>query len=477
MPQSEWIQPGSYQAEAHFYPRVLNAQLHPLVKHFLGLGNERIAQRYCHLHPEADAQAVRELLATPTRILRWAGADLIHATTPKGVRRNVVIEVNSSPSGQKSMPLQVEEDERGGYAKLLERSFLPMLKRRGIPKGALAVLWDKNEMETRGYAAILADLTQEPVLLAHLPASEGPECVQVDDGVLSVQDPDGAWTPLRGAFRYVTQRPWTRLPPITRTALLNPVLGCLAGGRNKALAAQAYHRANLRRSNQGLVIRVPETFRNVHLHSVPGLIADLGGVGVVKDPYSNAGQGVWTVTSPQELEAFMAFPHRYQRFIVQALVGNSEWSSTGREGRFYHLGTVPNRKGEIFAADLRFMIGASPEGFFPVSLYARRARAPLAPTLDQGTDSWDMLGTNLSVKQADGSFTTEPERLMLMDRRDFNALGLGLDDLTEGYIQTILAVTAIDELARELLTQKGVFRNRHFASMNPDPALNAEIRL
>ena len=84
---SSWVQPGNYQAENHFYPRVPNAQLHPLVRHFLSLGNARIAQRYCHLHPEANPEAVHEVLNQPTRYLRWAGADLIHATTPDGVRR------------------------------------------------------------------------------------------------------------------------------------------------------------------------------------------------------------------------------------------------------------------------------------------------------------------------------------------------------------------------------------------------------
>lgn len=46
------------------------------------------------------------------------------------------------------------------------------------------------------------------------------------------------------------------------------------------------------------------------------------------------------------------------------------------------------------------MIGSSPNGFFPVAIYARRARLPLAEKLDVGTQSWDMLGTNLSFKVA-----------------------------------------------------------------------------
>lgn len=42
------------------------------------------------------------------------------------------------------------------------------------------------------------------------------------------------WERVRAAIRYVTQKPWNRIPPITRTLIYNPVLACLAGGRNKA---------------------------------------------------------------------------------------------------------------------------------------------------------------------------------------------------------------------------------------------------
>jgi hypothetical protein len=42
------------------------------------------------------------------------------------------------------------------------------------------------------------------------------------------------WEVVRAAIRYVTQKPWNRIPPITRTLIYNPVLACLAGGRNKA---------------------------------------------------------------------------------------------------------------------------------------------------------------------------------------------------------------------------------------------------
>lgn len=465
--------PGDFDPEAHYYPRVPNAALHPLVRSFLALGNERLAARYCHLHPEADRDAVHEVLQSVPRHFRWSGADLFHVTNEHGVRANVVLETNSCPSGQKSMPLR-DEDDLGGYRRLIEKAFLPHLRRqRNLPAGALAVLCDKNRMETTGYARTLAEVSGETVYWVDFRGDDWQDRARWDNGVLHVLDGE-EWVPIRAAFRYVTQQPWTKLPVHTRTWLFNPVLVCLAGGRNKLLAAKAYDFFNAEMSGRGLRIRVPETIWDVSLDEVPLWVERMGGVAVVKNPYSNAGQGVFTITSARELEAFQAVEHRYDSFIVQALIGNKKWSSQTREGRLYHVGMVPTSKGDIYVADFRMMIGSGPDGFFPVAMYARRARAPLVESIEEGSDSWDMLGTNLSVRTGDG-FSTEPRRLLMMDQRDFNRLGLGIDDLTEGYLQTCMATLAIDRMAQKLRRTKGGLKRRLFKSLVPDDVLLSEL--
>ena len=106
-----------------------------------------------------------------------------------------------------------------------------------------------------------------------------------------------------------------------------------------------------------------------------------------------------------------------------------------------------------------------------------------------------MLGTNLSVK-IDDEWTTEAQRLLLMDRKDFNQLGIGIDDLIDAYIQTVLSVIAIDKMCKRLMkdnekleapgggNQKDercpwfdekVFDFELFAALNPDKALLSEI--
>ena len=440
------------------------------------MGNERIVCRYCHLHPEVDERAVRELLNGCPRFFRWGGSDLIHVTTETGLRRVVIIETNSCPSGQKSMPRSVESQEEAGYQTVLEKSFIPMMQRRKkAPKGDLAVLFDKNQMENSGYAATLASITGEHVHLVPFPAdSASPHARFNSDRILEV-NANGEWIPIRAAFRYVTQRPWDRIPPIARTLIYNPTLVCLAGGRNKMMAAKAYDFYNARSQSAGLRIETPETIWDVTREEVPIWVERMGGVAVIKVPYSNAGQGVYTIVNPDELEAFMEIDHAYDKFIVQALIGNAGWSSQSRDGRLYHVGTMPDKKLNLYVADVRFMVAANEQGFFPVAIYSRRARQPLRKMIPAGESSWDMLGTNLSIKQEDGSFTTEPSRLMLVDSRDFNKVGIGMDDLIEAYVQTVMSVVAIDQLSQELVNSKGRFRRKLFLSMNPDEQLAREI--
>lgn len=469
------VKPGEFDPHKHFYERVLNAQIHPLVRFFFNLGNERIAERYCHLHPEADPHAVRRLLGYTPSHFRWGGADLFVTSSRAGVRRIVIIETNSCPSGQKSMPLIAEADEMAGYRLLVEHTFLDLTRDGSLPAGELAVLYDKNLMEASGYAATVAELTRESVYLVPYYDGDLGRTARFTDGVLEVLAGDDRWVPIRAALRYVTQRPWNRLPPVAKTAILNPVIACLAGGRNKLLAAKAYDLLNAKLAKDGLKIHVPETIWDASKREVPLWIDRMGGIGVVKNPYSNAGQGVYTITSQAELDRFMASEQHYDQFIVQALIGNSSWSSSAEPGRLYHVGTVPDRKGHIYVADLRCMAVGGANGFRPAAIYARRARRPLTPTLEATDDSWDMLGTNLSFKKEDGSWGTETERLLLMDGRDFNKLGVGLDDLIEAYLQTVMSMIAIDGMAKQLITKAQRFRRRLFGSLVADNALEAEI--
>lgn len=472
------IQPGNFEADNHWYPKALNATIHPMVNYFLNLDKERIFNRYCHLNPAVDGDRLREILDYQCSHFLWCGADLINATSADGFRRMVVIENNSCPSGQKSMPLLDDNQEQGSYRLLVERTFKPYIKpRKGQSRvqGKLAVLYDKNHMEASGYAHVIADCFEESCLLVPFYHNKENSHIKVENNQLWVRPEGEDWQALRGVFRYVTQRPWTRIPLHSKTRILNPIVACLAGGRNKMVAAKAYDFFNAELEGSGLKIQIPETIYDVSKVEIPLWVNKMGGQAVVKIPYSNAGQGVFTITSQAELDAFMERDYEYGRFIVQSLIGNYNWSSTGSDGKFYHVGTIPNQKGETYVTDVRMMVSSTPTGIRPLCVYSRRAAKPLTDYLEDGSDSWDMLGTNLSIKQGENQWGSDTTRLVLMDRRDFNKLGLGLDDLIEGYIQTVLSTIAIDKMCQRLHNTKGRFRQRLFKSLNDDRTLLNEI--
>ena len=468
------IEPGNFEMDAHYYPKVINSHIHPMVKSFLAMSNERITNRYCHLHPEVDREVLTSILNYNPSHFYWSGCDLFPVTNEDGFRKMVLIETNSCPSGQKSFPLFDEIEEQGRYRFLIENSFIPAMKKAKLIDGKLAVIFDKNKLEASGYASTIADLLNENVYLVNFYKQDEGEVYKFEEGILYIKFEE-KWIPIRAAYKYVTQKPWNRIPVKSKSFIYNPIITCLAGGRNKLIASKAYDLMNGQMEATGLKIRIPETIWDVTKQEVPLWVQKMGGFAVVKNPYSNAGQGVYTITSDQELQAFMAMEHNYDLFIVQSLIGNSTWTSTLAEGKLYHIGTVPNKKNQYFVCDLRMMIVGTSKGYRPVAMYARRAHSPLKDSLDSSEHSWMMLGTNLSVKLGEDSWSSETERLLLMDTRDFNKLGLGLDDLIEGFIQAVLANISIDKMSINLLDTEGHLQEELFTSLDNDKVLNEEI--
>jgi hypothetical protein len=377
------------------------------------------------------------------------------------------------------MPLSDEHQEMGGYRTLIERTFLPAIKKRKrrLPKGTLAVIYDKNPMEASAYAHVLAELTGEKVYYASYYTHEKNPAVKFEKGVMHLRTEQGEWKAIRACFRYLTQKPWNRLPLHSKTYVFNPIIACIAGGRNKMIAAKAYDYFNADLQESKLSIHTPETIWDVHKQEIPLLVKKMGGQAVIKIPYSNAGQGVFTIVNEQELDEFMSQQFNYETYIVQSLIGNYNWSSEGRMGKLYHVGMIPDKKGHTYVADLRLMIASTEKGLRPVGVYGRKAAKPLLDEINESSDSWEMLGTNLSIKKGENEWGSDTSRLMLMDRRDFNKMGLSLDDLIEAYIQTVLSSIAIDEMCGKLYNTKRKFRKRLFTSLNNDKSLLGELKL
>lgn len=67
------VSQGEFEPEQHFYPRVLNAQIHPLVQSFFTLGNDRIIARYTHLNPQVKPEVLKNILSYHPTHFQWAG--------------------------------------------------------------------------------------------------------------------------------------------------------------------------------------------------------------------------------------------------------------------------------------------------------------------------------------------------------------------------------------------------------------------
>jgi hypothetical protein len=443
------VEPQDFEAADHWYPRALNSNIHPLVGYFLNLSHEQLAERFCRINPQADPQAIRNILSYQPTFFRWAGSDLMHVTNSRGHRHLTVIETNSCPSGQKSMPLLDLNAEQGGYRILIEKTFRPMVE-KVTEDGVLAVVFDKNPMENIGYAATVAEVFNEEVYLAQYNNGDGNPPIKFVDQKMYVNTGHQQWTPVRAAFRYVTQEPWNRIPRNSRTLLLNPIEACLAGGRNKDVASVAYEKFNRKFNDKGLQIITPLTYRKVNIDQLHDLYQQMGGNMVIKVPDSNAGQGVITVTNDKELlKAVKQLTDRAaDNLLVQQLINCNPGNLNNQisTNSWYHVGTLPDSKGRSFAFDVRFMIHATEEGLRPLAAYSRRARVPLNKPFPEDMDSWEVYGTNLSVKNNDG-WTYDDERLVLFDVRNFGLLGLGIDELIKGFFQTCMSVYAIDQHA------------------------------
>ncbi|KRZ93196.1 Chromosome transmission fidelity protein 18 -like protein [Trichinella sp. T8] len=464
-------------AREHFYPEVINAKLHPVVRELMNLSNEEIARRYCLQHPEVDHNVLLQIMKTSSKYYRWAGADLIRTVNLNGEERMAVIEMNSCPSGNKSVPFL--DWGYQGYRRVMEHAFLPYLNDANLPAGGcLAVLYDveKQRKESYAYAMMLAQLTNETVYLVNVGFEPNlpPYMRWTVDGVCELEVSTGQWVVVRALFRYVTRKPWLKLPLISKTLVMNPVIACVAGGRNKLVAAKAYQRFNELHQASGLKIHVPYTVTDVTLEGIQEYAVKMNHQLVVKVPYSNCGVGVFTITCEAELQRFMETAHTYDKYIVQGIISHPAWRKSGCPNQLFHVGCRPSFDPDNrYVADLRFMVCAGPAGWMPVAIYCRRAAEPLTAHCPPGR-SWDILGTNLSTG-ADGTSGTDTSRLILVDDRNFGDMQLGLDQLVECYVQTVLAASAVDAQCQRLLPERSRFDLSLFLELDNDKSFISEV--
>lgn len=440
---------------------------HHLVDQFLKMSQEEIAASYA-FRQGIKKERVLELLKRETTYMLWSGSDILNVIDVNGKKRKVILETNSCPSGAKDLPsANFGCLEDSAYGKILSATLLPRIER----EGDLAVLWDKNKVETKAYGQVLANLTGRRVHYIPLFNQDDVKQLNFDPHTLKINGFN-----IAGTWRYVTQEPWKRISVYPKTVMINPIIACIAGGRNKLIAAKAYNEFN--QNNPDLAIDIPYTTEEMNKQEVINLLKKWK-YGVVKLPYSNAGQGVFTIASERDLKEFEQEVSADKSLILQQLIGFEQITSNGTMSPLTHVGGIVD--GKRFAIDLRMMVinGQHQDGqtgYKPVSLYARRAAQPLEDLCKPDVPSWEVLGTNLSELTGKEKYTNRKKWAVHNDRRivttekDFPQLDLSLDDLVDAYVTTVKANAAINDIA-EYLMEGGEFHPQRFSELNGDQTI------
>ncbi|RIB14422.1 hypothetical protein C2G38_2018570 [Gigaspora rosea] len=456
------VYPGDFDPALCVIPKTLNATIHPLVSSFFSLGNDRIITRYKNLNPQVDVNVLRNCLEYNPKFYKWAASDLFNVIDSNGKRQMIIIESGSSPAGQYGMPLfNINNKRQNGYKHVIQTAFKEALKDADPSLGELAVVYDKanNEIEITGYATAISEEAKEHVWIVMLQDDDRYEQpIKWENQIMYIRDQEGVWHPIRACFKHMAHKPWTRFPLKSKTVVFNNIISCLAGGHNKSMASKSFELFNNELSGSGLAIRFPETICNVNKSEISSCIEKMGGRAVIKAPYGSCGQDIYIITNSEELNEFFDSSHHYEKFIVQSLVENASWSTKLHPGKFYHIGIVPDRHNQTFVNDLRMMVSADETGFHPVVIYR---------------NSWEDFGTNLSVK-LDSKWIRENDRMITMDHKEFDIIGLGIDDLIDAYVQTVLSVIAIDKMCQKLLINNE-FNFELYHTLNPDDVLLGEL--
>ncbi|CAG8646447.1 4156_t:CDS:2, partial [Ambispora gerdemannii] len=438
-----------------------------------------------------------ECLYYQPKFLRWAGkdphfinilhgalhsepelpTDLFNDVDSSGKQHMIIIETNSTSAGLCQMPAVWSIDPMGIYKSVIESAFNDILEKADPLLGGLAVVHYTNVMESSGYAAALAEVAKEKVWLVTWKFDDPNPPLKWLHQILYIRDANGEWHSIRACFRMGMKTPWIVYPLITRTLVMNPVVTCLAGGRNKMMASRAYELFNEELSGSGLTVKYPKTLCNLKKAEIPTQIKQMGGHAVIKSPYSSVGSGVYTITNSKELQNFLDEKHHYDNFLLQSLVGNISWYKTLQPEQYYITGSNPGVFEDNYLIDFRMVLSGCKKGFRPVCVYARRARTPLVEDYRDlsALNSWDMLGITLTVPDSTGKLIKEIDRLIPLDKKTFDQAKIDIDDLVDAYVQSFLATIAIDKMSSRLIRDDKEFNYALFKEMNPDPMLLREI--
>lgn len=441
-----------WDVNKYYYPKAVKFQRHPLVDKFFNMSVDEYITIYRQRYPQSNPIVLKKLLSLQTRYSLYAGGDLFPVYVNKQ-KRMMLLETNSAPAGHKSVPIGA--DLYGGYIKIIRDTFLPFIQHLDPKLGQIAVIYDTNEMECVAYAHIINKLTAERVYIYEYKSTDN-ALININNLLYLRDQETQTFVPLRAIFKFVTVDPWDAMPVKTKTLIFNPIEFCIAGGRNKKIALTAYQVLNDLLKPYHLEIFIPETKICSNYQTIIDLAKLYYYKLVIKIPYGNRGRGVYTISNQKEFDRFLSetVDKDSSDYIVQTLVGPKHLST---KPNLYHRGTEIDQNGQSYIFDVRMICATTKQGIRPVTFYCRRAKySYVDDDRKNQVQTWDLLGTNLSYQDSNGNWTTDHTRLLTFSVEEFDQLNLTLIDLVEAYVQTVLAMVAIDYMTRYIFDSANV---------------------
>ncbi len=446
--------------------RALKTTYAPEVQRFLKMSPQAMVACYRKRYPEVKQDFLEQAIRYQPRYFRYGGADLFRVYNRHTQKTEMVlIEINSVPGGLSNTP-ELKNPVYQKFAHFFMETLgkTPFASKR---EGVLAVLSHGQRMDPLGIAQAIARKAKEPVhLITHekdKPLHQQPWRVDASSGGLFIQTKDALWHKVRGAVSLLGPSSMFASQPlsVSQGVLIDPPMVHRAGGVEKARANEAYRAFNMealhsQKAGSNPLIRTPKTYQ-VSREEVHALVNEMGSSAVVKLPDGNGGDGIWMLRHERDMAKFLketeesATSTPSQKYIVQELILPMPWASLSKKpADRYNRGTVPDRQNmKRYVYDMRMLVAPLNGVWRPLGLLGRQAPTPI-PTPDTISDKtspqtiWNVLGTNLSRKSPQGWFFRE-QGLMVFDKKGYTPTGLTLDDLVEGYFQSIFAMQAIDK--------------------------------
>lgn len=131
----------------------------------------------------------------------------------------------------------------------------------------------------------------------------------------------------------------------------------------------------------------------------------------------------------------------------------------------------------LYACTIRIIACSLPSGFKMTAIRGARAPEPFASICSETNRSptstktlnEDAYITNIGTDDRSAS------RLVILDDAAMRGLAIGIDDIVDGFIQTVFSIHAIDAMCKRLTTSDGELNLQLLKELNPDPQLLAEL--